>query len=369
MTIANDVSIWPRVAAMALLAAGCRAGRLRPGVRGGDVVAARRHRRLRRGLAASRRRRRRRPACGSRADAAGLRVAAMVGPASADGDRARITRRVETLEVREDAEAIRLANDTASVALELRAAATAARSDAGETRRDRAGRPRSTPSRRSCCSRPTSRAPRAPTSRASAICAAMRAAAWRPTSCCAASRQRPRECFDDHRRDMHQGRAGLDRNARTGTGARTSRAPAPLAAQGAMRKLGCRGVGGLSLRVETDPSPRDTKNVAWAGVLPSDEAVGYDYRRSIRARAPGIRPAGPAKEPGYVRFDHAPVGAARQGTWTRWTPRRGRAFYPDPIHAAALSRRLEHYWGFYVEDASHFSVSFGPIPTPRSRRT
>jgi hypothetical protein len=43
----------------------------------------------------------------------------MGGPAAADGVRARITPRVETLEVREHAEALRLANDTASVALEL----------------------------------------------------------------------------------------------------------------------------------------------------------------------------------------------------------------------------------------------------------
>ena len=47
------------------------------------------------------------------------RVVAMVGPTSAVGDRARITRRVETLELRDGAEAIRLATDTASVTLDL----------------------------------------------------------------------------------------------------------------------------------------------------------------------------------------------------------------------------------------------------------
>ena len=52
-------------------------------------------------------------------DRAGLRVAAMVGPASTDGDRARITRRVETLELRRGADSIRVATDTASVTLEL----------------------------------------------------------------------------------------------------------------------------------------------------------------------------------------------------------------------------------------------------------
>ena len=47
------------------------------------------------------------------------RVAAMIGPASADGDRARITRRVETLELRDGRDSLRLASDTASARLEL----------------------------------------------------------------------------------------------------------------------------------------------------------------------------------------------------------------------------------------------------------
>lgn len=47
------------------------------------------------------------------------RVAAMIGPATADGDRARITRRVETLELREGSDSLRLKSDTASARLEL----------------------------------------------------------------------------------------------------------------------------------------------------------------------------------------------------------------------------------------------------------
>ena len=48
-----------------------------------------------------------------------MRVAALVGPASPDEERARITRHVESLEVREGASAIRTASDTASMKLEL----------------------------------------------------------------------------------------------------------------------------------------------------------------------------------------------------------------------------------------------------------
>jgi hypothetical protein len=47
------------------------------------------------------------------------RVAAMIGPASADGDRARITRRVETLELRGASDSLRLETDTASARLAL----------------------------------------------------------------------------------------------------------------------------------------------------------------------------------------------------------------------------------------------------------
>jgi len=47
------------------------------------------------------------------------RVAALIGPASTDGDRARITRRVETLEVLTAHDSLRLATDTASVTLAL----------------------------------------------------------------------------------------------------------------------------------------------------------------------------------------------------------------------------------------------------------
>jgi hypothetical protein len=47
------------------------------------------------------------------------RVAAMIGPASADGDRARITRRVETLELLGGRDSLRLESDTASARLEL----------------------------------------------------------------------------------------------------------------------------------------------------------------------------------------------------------------------------------------------------------
>ena len=118
MTIANDLSIWPNLAALVLLAAACRQGDYSTPARADTsalvlATAACAADSLHPATAA--------PAAGLWAGghSGGLRVAAMVGPVSADGDRARITRRVETLELRAGADSIRFATDSASVTLEL----------------------------------------------------------------------------------------------------------------------------------------------------------------------------------------------------------------------------------------------------------
>jgi hypothetical protein len=61
----------------------------------------------------------------------------MVGPSSTDVEHARITRRVETLEVGGPGQAIRLANDRASVALELLPPYRGGSQQADQTARDR----------------------------------------------------------------------------------------------------------------------------------------------------------------------------------------------------------------------------------------
>ena len=118
VTIATDVSIWPQLAALVLLAAGCRRGESSTPAHADTsslvmATAACAADSLHAATAA--------PAAGLwiGGQPSGLQVAAMVGPASADGDRARITRRVETLEIRDEADSIRLTTDTASVTLEL----------------------------------------------------------------------------------------------------------------------------------------------------------------------------------------------------------------------------------------------------------
>ena len=118
MTIATDVSMTPILAALLLLAAGCRQGES-PAPALADTAAlvmatvACAADSLHPATAA--------PAAGLWAggDASGLRVAAMVGGSSTDDGRARITRRIEILEHRAGAGSIRLVTDTASVTLEL----------------------------------------------------------------------------------------------------------------------------------------------------------------------------------------------------------------------------------------------------------
>jgi hypothetical protein len=117
VTIANGVWIWTYLAASALLAAGCRQGGSTPPSADTSALvvatAACAANSLHPTTAA--------PAAGLwiGGQPAGPQVAAMVGPAATDGERARITRRIETLEVRRRADSIRLATDTASVTLEL----------------------------------------------------------------------------------------------------------------------------------------------------------------------------------------------------------------------------------------------------------
>ena len=119
MTITNGVPTWPRLAALTLLTLGCRHGDGLPAVSAESsaiaaMVAACAPDSLRPVAAA--------PAGGlwiGVRSSPRTRVAALIGPASTDGDRARITRRVETLELVAGSDSLRLATDTASVKLEL----------------------------------------------------------------------------------------------------------------------------------------------------------------------------------------------------------------------------------------------------------
>ena len=138
-------------------------------------------------------------------------------------------------------------------------------------------------------------------------------------------------------------------------------APKELAAQGRVRQLGCRGGHGLTLRVETDPSPRDKSYVvARVDYRPSTKAVGFDYR----TLDPGTCTWNPTKlagypvEPGYLRLDLRRNG--QPGTMKDTSIKAG-AFFPDPVSLPRYLADSRHYYTFFVYDSSHFSVSYGPM--------
>ena len=61
-------------------------------------------------------------------------------------------------------------------------------------------------------------------------------------------------------------------------------ATSPLGAQGRIRELYCRGKAGLALKVDLDPSPRDTRDVVMVLEYARSTAV---VRDSVRLIAPG----------------------------------------------------------------------------------
>ena len=137
----------------------------------------------------------------------------------------------------------------------------------------------------------------------------------------------------------------------------------PVDAQGNTRELVCRGNTGLALRVELDPSPRDTANVV----------MSLDYERpstlpvsDLRKLEPGTCTWNPYNfpgipvEPGRVRFDVRRQGQPWQGTGTRImdTTVGAARFFPDPITLPRYLGDPSHYWKFYVNDATSLAYSY-----------
>lgn len=117
---------------------------------------------------------------------------------------------------------------------------------------------------------------------------------------------------------------------------------------GSVRQLVCRGSAGLHVATEHDPSPRNPRLVAVSiGYPRSSQAVGPQYENLepgacswSNGGITGIPP-----EPGVVHFD---------------IDREGSASVPDPTTLQEYLRDPEHYWVFYVDDVTNFSLSHGP---------
>ena len=141
---------------------------------------------------------------------------------------------------------------------------------------------------------------------------------------------------------------------------------APLRAQGTMRQLYCRGVSGVPLKVDQDPSPRDTLNVVMV----------LEYRRPTKPPGEDLRllepgtctwnprgfPGSPP-EPGRVRFDVRREAQPWSATGTRTmdTTVGAARFFPDPITLPRYLNDPKHYWVFFVDDVTNLSNSFGSV--------
>ena len=134
-------------------------------------------------------------------------------------------------------------------------------------------------------------------------------------------------------------------------------------AQGNTRELFCRGNTALPLKVDLDPSPRDTANVV----------MSLDYKRpptlpvsDLRKLEPGTCTWNPYNfpgvpvEPGRVRFDVRRQGQPWSGTGTRMmdTTVGAARFFPDPITLPRYLGDPAHYWKFYVNDATSLAYSY-----------
>jgi hypothetical protein len=143
-------------------------------------------------------------------------------------------------------------------------------------------------------------------------------------------------------------------------------AHAPLGAQGRMRDLSCRGNAGMVLRVDQDPSPRDTAYVVMV----------LEYTRSTKALGRDLRNLDPGTctwnllgypdtpvEPGRVRFlvrrEAQPWSATRRRMMD--TTVRAAVFFPDPITLPRYLQNPSRYWKFYVNDETNLSTSFGAM--------
>ena len=143
-------------------------------------------------------------------------------------------------------------------------------------------------------------------------------------------------------------------------------ASTPAGAQGRVRELSCRGNTGLPLKVDLDPSPRDTANVV----------MSLDYKRpstlpgsDLRKLEPGTCTWNPhgfpdtPTEPGRVRFDVRRQGQPWSATGTRMmdTTVGAARFFPDPITLPRYLNDPNHYWKFYVDDVTNLAYSFNQL--------
>lgn len=139
-----------------------------------------------------------------------------------------------------------------------------------------------------------------------------------------------------------------------------------LGAQGRIRELYCRGRAGIPLKVDLDPSPRDTAHVVMVLEYTRSTAV---LRDSVKQLAPGSCTWNPygfegyPVEPGRVRFDVWRQAQPYSDTATRImdTTVGAARFFFDPISLPRYLNDPSHYWKFYVDDSTNLSQSYSSV--------
>lgn len=133
--------------------------------------------------------------------------------------------------------------------------------------------------------------------------------------------------------------------------------------QGATRVLVCRGKPGIVLKVQTDPSPDNPRNVR---VVLQYERATQKVDEDFNNLAPGTCAWNPANwpdvpvEPGIVYFDLPREAQPWSETVKRLidTTLNAAVHFPDMITLPRYLNDPSKYWLFYVDDKTNFSVSY-----------
>ena len=122
-------------------------------------------------------------------------------------------------------------------------------------------------------------------------------------------------------------------------------APVPAAT---VRQLICRGQPGVQIAIKDDPSPRNSRLVSLKLTYPRSTRKIGDNHLQLEPGHCTWNPYGfeniPA-EPGFVEFD---------------LDRTGGATVPDPRNLPVYLGSEQHFWVFYVDDATNVAISHGP---------
>lgn len=154
--------------------------------------------------------------------------------------------------------------------------------------------------------------------------------------------------------------------------------PALHAQSGAMRDLRCRGKPGIDIRVHQDPSPRtpslvtmvlrydlpkETRSLGQVGM----GTVDYGMTLQFIPGSCSWRTAGSKDipfEPGVVYFDLPRDAQSWKASGARDTTIDVAMNFPDVVSLPRYLSDSTRYWGFYVDDVTNVSISFGPRGRP-----